>query len=121
MRSGTVTLDVSPVSRLFKALADEDRVRIVALLTHGELCVCHLETALGQSQPSVSRHLAVLRAAGLVESRRDGNWVYYRLVPQTDPDCRRQLRALVGAFAKHETLRGDVARLLQSKGPNACK
>jgi ArsR family transcriptional regulator len=121
MPSEAAKLDVSPVSQLFKALADEDRVRIVALLTHGELCVCHIEEALGQSQPSVSRHLAMLRAAGVVESRRDGNWVYYRLAAQSDTDCRRQLRALVGAFDKHEMLRRDVARLLKSKGPGACK
>jgi ArsR family transcriptional regulator len=121
MRLDPAKLDLSPVSRLFKALADEDRVRIVALLTHGELCVCHVEAALGQSQPSVSRHLAILRAAGVVESRRDGNWVYYRLAAQSDPDCRRQLRALVGSFAKRETLRRDVARLLKRKGPGACQ
>jgi ArsR family transcriptional regulator len=121
MRHDTAKLDVSPVSRLFKALADEDRVRIVALLTHGELCVCHIEEALGQAQPSVSRHLAMLRAASVVESRRDGNWVYYRLATQTDPDCRRQLRALVGAFAKSETLRRDVARLIKVKGPGSCQ
>ena len=121
MRSKAISVDAAPVSRLFKALADEDRVRIVALLTHGELCVCHVEAALGQSQPSVSRHLAVLRAAGVVESHRDGNWVYYRLARQTDPDRRRQLRSLVATFAKHETLRRDVARLLARKGPGACK
>jgi ArsR family transcriptional regulator len=115
MRS-PAALEVTPVSRLFKALADEDRVRIVALLTHGELCVCHLEAALGQSQPSVSRHLAALRSAGVVESRRDGNWVYYRLAPQADADCRRQLRALSGA-----ALARDVRRLVKAKGPGACR
>jgi ArsR family transcriptional regulator len=113
-------LDVAPVSQLFKALGDEDRVRIVALLTHGELCVCHIEAALAQSQPSVSRHLAVLRAAGVVESRREGNWVYYRLAEQADADCRRQLHALVGAFGKNAVLERDVARLRKSKGPRAC-
>jgi ArsR family transcriptional regulator, arsenate/arsenite/antimonite-responsive transcriptional repressor len=121
MRSEAARLDVSSVARLFKALADDDRVRIVALLTHGELCVCHIEAALAQSQPSVSRHLAMLRAAGVVESRRDGNWVYYRLAAQRDPDCRRQLRALASAFTKRETLRRDVARLLKVKGPGACR
>src|SRR4029450_3708197 len=115
MRSEAAKLDVAPVSRLFKALADEDRVRIVALLTHGELCVCHIEEALSTSQPTVSRHLATLRAAGVVESRRERNWVYYRLAAQPHPDCRRQLRALIGAFAKRDTLRRDVTRLLKIK------
>jgi ArsR family transcriptional regulator len=120
MRS-PAALEVTPVSRLFKALADEDRVRIVALLTHGELCVCHLEAALGRPQPSVSRHLAALRSAGVVESRRDGNWVYYRLAPQADADCRRQLRALSGAFARRAALARDVRRLVKAKGPGACR
>ena len=118
--SAAATLDVRPVSRLFKALGDETRLRIVALLSHGELCVCHLHEALGLSQPNVSRHLAVLRAAGVLEDRRDGKWVHYRLLPQQDPDCERQLRALVKTFSKRELLRGDVARLLKVRGPGAC-
>jgi len=118
--SAAVTLDVRPVSRLFKALGDETRLRIVALLSHGELCVCHLHDALGLSQPNVSRQLAILRAARIVEDRRDGKWVHYRLLPQPDPDCERQLRSLVRAFAKREVLRGDVARLLKIRGPRAC-
>jgi len=114
------TLDVRPVSRLFKALADETRLRIVALLSHGELCVCHLEAALGLSQPNVSRHLAVLRAAGIAEDRRQGKWIYYRLLRQQDADCERQLRALVRAYAQRAGIRGDVARLLKARGPGAC-
>jgi ArsR family transcriptional regulator len=121
MHTEAAKLDLAPIARLFKALADPDRVRIVALLTHGELCVCHIEEALNDSQPSVSRHLAMLRAAGVVESRREGNWVYYRLSVQRDPDCRRQLQALVGAFAKRDVLRRDVERLLRAKGPGSCK
>jgi ArsR family transcriptional regulator, arsenate/arsenite/antimonite-responsive transcriptional repressor len=118
--TAAATLDVRPVSRLFKALADETRLRIVALLSHGELCVCHLHEALGISQPNVSRHLAVLRAAGIVEDRREGKWIHYRLLRQQDPDCERQLRALVRAYAKRGVLRGDVARLLKVRGPGAC-
>jgi ArsR family transcriptional regulator len=118
--SAAATLDVRPVSRLFKALGDETRLRIVALLSHGELCVCHLHEALSLSQPNVSRHLAILRAAGIVEDRREGKWIHYRLLPQPDPDCERQLRALVKAFAKREVLRGDVAKLLKIRGPGAC-
>jgi len=108
------------VSRLFKALGDETRLRIVALLSHGELCVCHLHEALGLSQPNISRQLSVLRAAGIVADRREGKWVHYRLRPQADRDCERQLRALVRAFAKRGVLRGDVARLVKIRGPGAC-
>ena len=118
--AATATLEVRPVSRLFKALGDETRLRIIALLSHGELCVCHIHEALGLSQPKASRHLAILRAAGIVEDRRDGKWVYYRMLRQPDPDCERQLRSLVKAFSKRERLRGDVERLVRTCGPGAC-
>ena len=114
-------LEVRSVSRLFKALGDETRLRVVALLSHGELCVCHLQEALGLSQSNVSRHLGILRAAGIVEDRREGTWVYYRLLPQSDPDCEGQLRGLVRSFAKRDVLRKDVARLLKTRGPGACR
>lgn len=117
----SAALDVRSFSRLFKALADETRLRIVALLSHGELCVCHLEAALRLSQPKVSRHLATLRASGVVEDRRDGTWVYYRLIPQPDPDCERQLRGLVKTFAKRSVLRRDLERLVKVRGPESCK
>jgi ArsR family transcriptional regulator len=112
---------VRPLTRLFKALADETRVRIVAVLAHGELCVCHIEAVLGLPQPTVSRHLAVLRSAGVVEVRRDGLWVLYRLAKQTDADCERQLRALAAAFAPHEALRADLDRLRKLRGPDASR
>jgi ArsR family transcriptional regulator, arsenate/arsenite/antimonite-responsive transcriptional repressor len=113
-------LDVRSASRLFKALGDETRLRIVALLSHGELCVCHLEAALELTQSNTSRQLGVLRNAGVVEPRREGNWVYYRLAPQLDALCRSQLEALSGAFARREVLRRDVARLLKRRGPGMC-
>lgn len=114
-------LEVRSLSRMFKALGDENRVRIVALLSHGELCVCHLEEALGMAQPTVSRQLSVLRSAGIVDSRRRGNWIYYRLAEQTDSTCKRQLQGLARGFAKEDVLRRDVERLLAAKGPDSCK
>lgn len=117
--SGTV-LDVRSLSRLFKALADETRLRIVALLSHGELCVCHLEEALGLAQPNVSRHVGILRMAGVVEHRREGSWVYYRLVPQEDPDCQQQLETLMRSFGKRSVLRKDLERLVKVRGPQSC-
>lgn len=116
-------LPARPLARLFKALGDETRVRIVALLAHGELCVCHVEQALGIAQPTASRHLALLRAAGVVEARRVGSWVHYRLAPQADELCKRQLGELARSFARHELLKRDVARLRRLTGPGAaaCK
>jgi ArsR family transcriptional regulator, arsenate/arsenite/antimonite-responsive transcriptional repressor len=121
LRMSAAALDVRPFSRLFKALGDETRLRIVALLSHGELCVCHVEEALRVSQPKVSRHLAILRAAGVVDYRREGTWVYYRLASQPDKECELQLRSLVKTFAKRTVLRNDLERLIKVRGPESCK
>ena len=68
---------------LFEALADETRRRILALLlARGELCVCDLFGALKLPQPKVSRHLAIMREAGLLMQRKQGTWVHYRLNPE---------------------------------------
>src|SRR5438045_1616932 len=91
-----IALEVPPVSRLFKALGDETRLRIVALLSHGELCVCHVQEALALGQPNASRQLGILRNAGVVDSRRAGSWTYYRLAAQLDVQCRRPLRSPAG-------------------------
>lgn len=110
---------VEPLVRVFRALGDETRLRLVVLLSGGELCVCHLVAALEQSQPLVSRHLATLRAAGLVRSRREGGWVYYELVEQADPAVERVLRELT-ASVTGPTLAADLERLRRSIGPQAC-
>jgi ArsR family transcriptional regulator len=117
----SAALDVRSFSRLFKALGDETRLRIVALLSHGELCVCHLEEALNLSQPNVSRHLAILRMAGVVDHRREGSWVYYRLAPQPDVGCEEQLSTLMRTFGKRSVVRKDLARLVKVRGPESCK
>jgi ArsR family transcriptional regulator len=114
-------LDVRPLSQLFRALGDETRLRIVALLAHGELCVCHLEKALGLSQPNISRQLGVLRAARVVDSRREGTWVYYSLSEQSHALVESQLATLTKAFGAERALRADHARLRKACGPNACK
>lgn len=107
---------IPDASDLFRALADETRLRIIALLSIGELCVCHLQTALDCSQPKVSRHLGVLRAAGVVEARREGGWVHYRLAPQTSALRRQQLAALGAAFDR-PALRRTHERLRAGAGP----
>lgn len=67
---------------LFKNLSEETRLTLVLLLRQaGELCVCELVSALEESQPKVSRHLAMLRESGLLIDRREGKWNYYRLSP----------------------------------------
>ncbi len=69
--------------RLFRALSDKTRLRILHLLLGGELCVCDLVSVLGCPQPTASRHLAYLRRANLVTARKEGVWCYYQIVPAT--------------------------------------
>ncbi len=67
-------------AQLFKWLSDETRARLVLLIAQeSELCVCELSAALAEPQPKVSRHLAQLRMGGILENRRQGQWVYYRI------------------------------------------
>jgi len=94
---------------LLRALADETRLRIFALLTKAELCVCEIEDILDLSQSLVSNHLAVLRRAGLVEGRRnteDARWVFYRANASAAAALRERLHALLEV----QTAPGDRRR-----------
>ena len=75
----TALPDVGRAARWFHALSDETRLEIVRLLSHGERCVCELQSALDAAQSRLSFHLKTLQDAGLVTDRRDGRWVYYAL------------------------------------------
>ena len=87
---------------LFELLADSTRRRILALLLeHREICVCRLVGALDLPQPKVSRHLAAMREAGLLVSRRKGTWILYRLDPQV-PGWAMRVVAMMGEGARTE-------------------
>jgi ArsR family transcriptional regulator len=83
------------MEQLFKAMADQTRLRILALLAGGEVCVCDIHETLGIPQPRASRHLAYLRRAGLVLDRKDGLWVHYRLADPDDPVLKTLLSGVV--------------------------
>ena len=99
----TIDDTLSTVLQVNKALSDLQRVRILMLLRSGELCVCQILEVLGLAPSTVSKHLSVLNAAGLVESRKEGRWMYYRL-----PAGAKE--ALVRPVIKwlSETLRDDA-------------
>jgi ArsR family transcriptional regulator len=120
MLSSTNALDVRALTRLFRALGDETRLRIVALLSHGELCVCHLEAALDLNQSTASRHLGILRAAGVVDSRREGTWVYYSITEQDHATVAKALDVVTRTFGAERALRADHAKLRKSCGPTSC-
>ncbi len=79
MASVSTSPDLARTARLCRALSDENRLRIVELLTGGERCVCELTMALDLGQSLLSHHLKTLKEAGLVTDRREGRWVYYTL------------------------------------------
>jgi len=104
--SPTLATDV----QLFKALGDEVRLKILALLGNGELCVCDIMEVLGLPQSTVSRHLAYLKHSLWVVGRRNGKWMYYRLHPDLPEDpVRKTIQEYIGAIpelqAEHEKLK----------------
>jgi ArsR family transcriptional regulator len=108
-----VSVVMSP-TLLFKSLADETRLRAALLLvSEGELCVCELMHALDESQPKVSRHLAQLRASGLLLDRRQGLWIYYRV----NADLPSWVHALLETTLKaHGPWLTENTRRLQQMG-----
>jgi ArsR family transcriptional regulator len=78
-------------SRLFKALADETRLRILSLLNMREMCVCEIMVALDLTQPTASHHLGILENAGLIKDRKEGKWVFYSI---SDPTLTKSMLQL---------------------------
>ncbi len=97
--------------RMFRAFADETRLRVLHLLSRGELCVCDIMETLKLPQSKVSRHLGYLKKAGLVEDRKEGLWRYYFLTPPKSRFHKGLVKCLKGCFDEVEILRRDLLRL----------
>lgn len=93
------------IAKIFKALADETRLRIVALLANGELCVCDLMVVLSLPQSTVSRHLSYLKNTGWVLDRRQGIWMHYRLNLENSP----LQQALLTVFQQESAALGQAS------------
>jgi ArsR family transcriptional regulator, arsenate/arsenite/antimonite-responsive transcriptional repressor len=104
------TTDLAHPAFLFKTLSDPTRLRLLNLLACGETCVCELTNTLRVVQPKVSRHLAHLKRAGLVEAGRDGKWIHYQWAKHGDPLVRHVLAGLRGWMAQDERMNGDRLR-----------
>ena len=104
------------LAKLFQALGDPTRLRILGLLLNGEVCVCEIHDALRIPQPKASRHLAYLRRAGLVETRRDGLWIHYRLAESSDPVVRTVRQAVAHALGHLDGIHRDAERLQKKTG-----
>jgi DNA-binding transcriptional ArsR family regulator len=99
-------------TKVFKALADRNRVRILKMLEDHELCVCQIEAVLGLKQSTVSKHLSVLKKAGLVEARRNGTWIFYSLSRRRQNDFdQAQLGLMRNWLNEDPSVRSDRAKL----------
>ncbi|HWK11761.1 MAG TPA: metalloregulator ArsR/SmtB family transcription factor [Vicinamibacterales bacterium] len=107
---------IHELERLFKALGDATRLRILGLLSAGEVCVCDIHETLGIPQPKASRHLAYLRKAGLVDVRREGLWMHYRLADRTAPVVHAITAAVAHALTHVDVVKRDGARLQKATG-----
>jgi ArsR family transcriptional regulator len=108
--------------RLFRAFADRTRLRILLLVKAKETCVCDLVEVLGLPQPTVSRHLAYLRRSGLVTSREEGRWAYYRLSPAQGRLHQKLIDCLLACLDEVPELVGDATKraALDSGGKGCC-
>jgi len=99
---------------LARALADESRVRVLLALQERELCVCQIIELLGLAPSTVSKHMSILRQARLVDSRKDGRWIYYRLADEDVPAPAREAVAwATRSLSGEPQIRKDNARLKQ--------
>jgi ArsR family transcriptional regulator len=116
MKRANSNATIDQLESVFKALADKTRLRILGLLGNNEVCVCHLHDSLALPQPTVSRHLAYLRRAGLVEVRRDGVWMHYQVARSLDPAVQTVLNATVVALTRARTTTEDRRQFQRAYG-----
>jgi ArsR family transcriptional regulator len=111
-----MTKSLADMEGLFSALADATRLRILGLLLTGEVCVCDIHESLKIPQSKASRHLAYLRRAGLVEARREGLWMHYRIAKLADPVIGAIGDAVRHALTHVDVVRRDADRLQKKTG-----
>lgn len=95
----------------FLALADKTRLRLLNLMREKEICVGFFVEILGESQPKISRHLAYLKSAGIISARRDGKWIYYRIVKPKSAYAAQVLKDLLEWLASNTEMQNDYEKL----------
>lgn len=96
--------------RIYECLCDLTRLRLLNLLQHGPLCVCHFQAILREPQVKISKHLAYLRARGLVVAKREGQWMIYALPQKAPRALRANLACLQDCAQEQKVFRADLAR-----------
>jgi ArsR family transcriptional regulator, arsenate/arsenite/antimonite-responsive transcriptional repressor len=111
---------------IFECFCDRTRLRILNLLCSGPLCVCHLQEILGETQVKVSKHLAYLKAHGMVDVRREANWRVYSLIAQPTHALKSNLACLQDCAHEDKIFRRDTEKLkklrdgLGADSPQCC-
>lgn len=106
--------NVFDMQGFYQALGDTTRLRLLNLMGSQELCVCYFVEVLGQPQPKISRHLAYLRNAGLVMSRREGTWMHYRIATPGHPGASRLLQETLEWMKEDPSMIADRKRLAKA-------
>lgn len=99
------------MERFFRALADRTRLRLLNLMSNGEICVCFFVEVLGMSQPKISRHLGYLRRAGVVAARREGKWIHYRIVEPPNAHAAQVFDGIRSWLVEDDEMKRDLRRL----------
>ena len=120
-RSAAVASSAPPETRSPPPTRDETRLRVIALLSHGELCVCHLEKAGSQPAEHLSPSGNPESSGASSTAAAMARWVYYKLTEQEHDAVQIMLGTLTKSFGAEKTIRADHAKLRKSCGPNACK
>jgi ArsR family transcriptional regulator len=103
--------DTDSLIKIYQCFCDETRLRILNALSHGPLCVCHLQELLEEAQVKISKHLGYLRDKGLVEVVRHQNWMIYSLPKRRSAELETNLRCLQDCVQSHPIFKSDLRRL----------
>ena len=114
-------IKMEQLAQFFKALSDETRLRIVMLLTQGELCVCDLMVVLDEPQSKISRHLAYLKLSGITGSKRVGVWMHYWIKDSLDEPYKSQISLLKERLLNLPQFQEDIEKMLALKRQGGCK
>jgi ArsR family transcriptional regulator len=112
---------VEDIAQIYKALSEQMRLRILMLLTQGELCVCDLMAVLEEPQSKVSRHVAYLKNSGLIQGRRVGTWMHYFLKEPLEGLAAAHVEFLRKELAGFKWVRDDVEKMREVKARKLCE
>ena len=108
------------ITQIYKALSEEMRLRILMLLTQGELCVCDIMAVLEEPQSKVSRHLAYLKHSGFIQGKRVGTWMHYFLKDSLDELVSAHLEFLKKEMSRFDWAKKDVEKMREVQAQKLC-